>query len=118
MGSKKKNKIKMTSDSASLSKGGYLRLSSDLLPQEWGQSKVDRNFFLLADPVEKTIELRPANGEKSWLPVRRATFSNDFCKSPRVALREVLGLIGVPLPKKSMECKVEKLPDGKLVVQF
>lgn len=118
MGSKKKNKVKMTPESALLTNTGYLRLSFDLLPKGWGP-QTNSHAFLLADPIGKKVEIQLTdNGKKSEWPVRRVVFSNSAAKSPHISVREVLKVLGVPVPKKSMEYKVQKLADDKFTVQF
>jgi hypothetical protein len=78
---------KIKPNTALLTKGGYLRLSYDLLPHEW-KPQGNNGFFLLANPLEKKIEFQPANGQGSPWPRRAAVFSNGAAKSPHIAIRE------------------------------
>jgi hypothetical protein len=118
MGSKKKNNIKVTPESVLLTDTGYLRLSYDLLPKGWGP-QTDSHAFLLADPIGKKVEIQLTdNGKKSPWPIRRVVFSNSAAKSPHISVREVLKVLGVPVPKKSTEYKVHRLAEDKFTVQF
>ena len=103
--------------SARLSKGGYLRLSADLIPRDWN-SFGKHDFFILIDPKGKKIELQPANGKESPLPRRRAIFTNHAAKSPMISINAALSLMGVPLPKKSTEYRVTKRRNGSLIVRL
>lgn len=112
-------KTRVQNESGLLTPGGYLRISADLLPKSWDSDKEsDRNFVLIIDQAAKTIELQPSNGKHSDLPKRRAVFSNSSAKSPYVSLRGPLEMLGIPLPEESMQYKIEKMSDGRLVIQF
>lgn len=112
-----KGKYGVTPQSAVLSKNGYLRLSSDLLPVDVDKRKI--SFLLTSFPDKKELALRPVeNGASGPGLKRKAIFSNKTASSPQISVRISLKNMGVLLPKKSVEYTVKKQKDGTLRVKF
>ena len=98
---------------ALLSRNGYIRISSDLLPSD--ARKKPLYFSIVVAVKKRALGLRMVRNKKgSHLALRKAMWPNDAARSPLVAIRSALKFIGVPLPrKKSAEYAVKK--EGNLL---
>lgn len=116
----KENKRKARKATALLSKNGYLRISSDMIPDEQRKKK----FWVALTPLprEKQLLLKilknRASGGK-YLAIRKAMYSNEDSLCPLIAACSAIRYVGVELPKKkSREYKVRRRGKGNLRVQF
>jgi hypothetical protein len=104
--------------SALLSSTGYLRLSSDLVPE-----KGSLVFILTPLPAEKRLVLKivtdPVTGSCYYdhKAKRKALYANGASRCPLVAVKSAMKFLGIQLPKKSKEFPVKKRGDV-LTVQF
>lgn len=102
--------------SALLSSTGYLRLSSDLVPQD--AKEMNLKFIVTPLPVQKQLVLRMVtNGTGDHLAKRNALYANAASRCPIVTVKSALRFMGIRLPKKSVEFPVRKRKDT-LTVQF
>jgi hypothetical protein len=105
--------------SALLSSTGYLRLSSDLVPDRDGPIFI---FVVTPMPQEKKLKLRiifidSVVRDDERLALRNALYANDSSKCPLVAVKSAMKFLGIQLPEKSKEFPVKKRGDV-LTVQF
>lgn len=102
--------------SALLSANGYLRLSSDLVPED--AKEMDLKFIVTPLPAQKQLVLRMVtNGTGEHLAKRKALYANEASRCPMVAVKSAMKFMGIKLPKKSVEFPVKKRRDV-LTVQF
>lgn len=102
---------------ARLSTRGYLRLSSDLVPEN--SRELDLRFSITLMPLDRTLVLKiVTNGTDGHHATRKAQYANRHSKCPVVTVKSALQFMGIPYPKKkSKEVPVQKDKDT-LVVKF
>jgi hypothetical protein len=112
-----KDKRKAEDSSALLSKNGYLRLSSDLVPKDARKKKME---MVVAPLPNKTLLLREATSKdkKEGLAVRRLMWANKAAKCPMIAIRSALKFLGVKVPSESVHYEVDRRKNGELTVKF
>jgi hypothetical protein len=111
-----RDKRKARPFTARLSPNGYLRLSSDLIPEDAREKSL--GFVVTPFPAEKRLELRiVGNGTGQFVAKRKALYSNEHAKCPQVTVKSALKFMGIRLPKKSKEFPVTKVKNV-LTVQF
>jgi hypothetical protein len=99
--------------SALLSSTGYLRLSSDLVPEKGSLA-----FILTPLPAEKRLVLRIVTDYVGvHMAKRKALYANGASRCPLVAVKSAMKFLGIQLPKKSKEFPVKKR-GHVLTVQF
>lgn len=101
---------------ARLSSTGYLRLSSDLVPENAKEQNL--KFIITPFPVEKRLQLRIVkNGTDDYMAKRKALYANDDSRCPLVSVKAALRFMGIQRPRKSREFPVKK-EKNILTVQF
>ena len=109
------DKRKAKKASARLSSNGYLRLSSDLVP-ETARNK-ELRFQLTPLPEKRTLVLRIVNNVENHLAKRKALYSNAKSICPIISVRAAMKFMGIKLPRKSRLFPVSK-QKNELLVQF
>jgi hypothetical protein len=103
--------------SARLSKSGYLRLSSDLVPPDARERGI--KFIIIPSPQKRRLVLQVSNnGSDRQFLKRNALFANAASRCPVISVRSFLKFMAVPLPKKSVQYRVKKKKSGELEIQF
>lgn len=112
-----KDRRKAEPSSARLSDNGYLRLSSDLVPED--ARKLNLKFVVTPLPEKKSLVLRMVtSGNGEHLAKRKAMWANDASNCPLVAVRSAMKFMGVKLPNGSKVYKVKRGSEGELVIKF
>jgi len=112
-----KRKAKMRT--AKLFKTGYLRLSSDLIPEKKLGKKFLVEVMVFPEKKELQLHLITEGKPKPDVPVRRASYSNGKSKCPIISIKAALGFMQIPKPKKALEFPVVVgAPETWLVIQF
>lgn len=111
-----KDKRKARPMTARLSTTGYLRLSSDLVPEN--AREMDLSFVITPLPMERTLLLKPTTNGHGAHAKRKAQYANRNSKCPVITVKSALQFMGIPFPKKSKEYPVKLLKDGELSVKF
>ena len=103
---------------ARLSTTGYLRLSSDLVPEN--ARDLNLKFVITPLPQTRTLLLRVVRGKNSnHHATRKAQYANRHSRCPVVTVKSALQFMGVPFPSRSTEYSVKiRLKDGSLVVKL
>lgn len=102
---------------ARLSSGGYLRLSSDLVPS----NAKDRDFSFVVVPLPPLRQLQlhlvenySGGGDGAH---RKALYANLRSRCPLISVKAAMKFLGVGIPKTSREFPVRKRKNI-LTVQF
>jgi len=110
------DKRKAKRKTARLSTTGYLRLSSDLVPEN--ARELNLKFVITPLPLTRTLLLKMVTGRNgNHHATRKAQYANRNSRCPVVTVKAALQFMGVPFPTRSMEYPV-RVKKNTLVVRF